>query len=97
MPIFKRGHHIRKAITQMQKGQTKESFKNLLEHLLEEMDKFEGLPKGFFGAQVIEIYKMLLDLEGATPKETKKNLSALEKWISSSTKNADVGDSKEAE
>ena len=97
MPKLIRGHRLRKAIREVEKGATKESFRNLLQHLLEEMDKFEGLPKGFFGAQVIEIYKMLLDLEGATPKETKKNISALEKWISSTVKNADVGDSKETE
>ncbi len=90
MPVLKRGHHLRKAITKIQRGQTKDSFTELLEHLLEEMDKYESLPKGFFGSQVIEIYKQLLELEGATPKETKKNLSALEKWISSTTKNADA-------
>lgn len=97
MPKLIRGWRLRKAIREIDKNNPKESFRNLLQHLLEEFDKEKRLPIGWQGAQIIELYKHLLELEGATPKETKKNISALEKWITSSTKGADVTEEKDAE
>lgn len=71
---------IRKAIREADKD-LQASMKSLLAHLLETLEEKDSLPAGFYGNNIIEIYKILLDWEKADKQVSAKTVSALESWI----------------
>lgn len=89
MPKLEVGWRLRKAIRKIDEDKILDSYKNLLQHLLNHLDESGRLPVGFQGAQVIELYRDIMKLTGADQKVIKKEVSALESWLASQNKGVD--------